>query len=123
MLKFNDLKTGQVIEASPRRKKTVGAQTELMNEADALADPIRGRVVKIDRRVGTVTVRNPDGLETAFNWIEFIVKILPLIDTIIFWVIEKIKQIKNSRKAKTEDHDEGKSEVTEPIQQDATPQG
>lgn len=123
MLKFNDLKTGQVIKASPRRKKTVGALTELMNEADALADPIRGRVVKIDRTVGTVTVRSPGGLETAFNWIEFIVKILPLIDTIIFWVIEKSKQIKNSRKAKNEDHDEGKSEVTEPIQQDTTPQG
>lgn len=121
-MKFNDLKTGQVIEASPRRKKTVGAQTELMNEADALADPIRGRVVKIDRRVGTVTVRNPDGLETAFNWIEFIVKILPLIDTIVYWVIEKIKQFKNSRKAKKEDHDEGKSEVTT-SQQDTTPQG
>ena len=122
MLKFNDLKAGQVIEAAPRRKKTVGAQTELMNEADALAAPIRGRVTKIDRTAGTVTVRNPDGLETAFNWIEFIVKILPLIDTIVYWVIEKIKQFKNSRKAKKEDHDEGKSEVTT-SQQDATPQG
>lgn len=116
MLKFNDLKTGQVIEASPRRKKTVGALTELMNEADALADPIRGRVVKIDRTVGTVTVRSPGGLETAFNWIEFIVKILPLIDTIIFWVIEKIKQIKNRKKEADDPNQKTEAQSSQPAQ-------
>lgn len=121
MLSFNDLKAGQVIEAHPRRKKTVGATTELMNEADPLSGPIKGRIIKIDPNTATVTVRNPDGLETAFNWIEFIVKILPLIDTIIFWVIEKIKQIKNSRKAKKEDNGEGKSEVNQP--ESITPKG
>lgn len=120
-MNFNDLKQGQVIEARPRRKKTVGAATELMNEADALADPIRGRITKVDAATATITVRNPDGLETAFNWIEFIVKILPLIDTIIYWVIEKIKQFKNSRKAKKEDNGEGKSEVSQP--ENTTPQG
>lgn len=109
---FNQLKVGQAVEAL-KRKQVLGSASDA-EQVDENTAPIKGRVVAINDQTMDVTIRTPEGIDKAINWIEFIVRILPLIDKILLWVLEKVEQFKQRRKNKSNDDktDEGKSQVT-----------
>ncbi len=111
---FNSLKVGQAVEAL-KRKQVLGSASDA-EQVDETSAPIKGRVVAINDQTMDVTIRTPEGIDKAINWIEFIVRILPLIDKILLWVLEKVEQFKQRRKNKSNDDktDEGKSKEVTP---------